>query len=165
MGEDLATQNQRISDNIREYGWHCLHVFPTKEGQDKFSYSIGFGESYGSPEVLIFGLEREKAHALLNECAHLLKGGHIIVPGVEDGSVLAGDYKVVFKSVRPDRFGEYLGPLCGTTKTSPSVRWSCFFRIDSIVSLGIRATTTSRQGSHWPSSNSSFKPNPLRGSA
>ena len=119
MGEDLATQNQRISDNIREYGWHCLHVFPTKEGQDKFSYSIGFGKSYGSPEVLIFGLEREKAHALLNECAHLLKGGHIIVPGVEDGSVLAGDYKVVFKSVRPDRFGEYLGTAVRYYKDKP----------------------------------------------
>src|SRR5690606_16769752 len=109
MGEDLATQNQRISDNIRECGWHCLHVFPTKEGQDKFSYSIGFRESYGAPEVLIFGLEREKAHALLNECAQLLKGGHTIVPGVEDGNVLAGDYKVVFKAVRSDSFGEYLG--------------------------------------------------------
>ena len=109
MGEDLAAQNQRISDNIREYGWHCLHVFPTKESQDKFSYSIGFGESYGAPEVLIFGLEREKAHALLNECAQLLKGGHTIHPGVEDANVLGGDYTVVFKHVRPDCFGEYLG--------------------------------------------------------
>lgn len=52
MGEDLAAQNQRISENIREYGWHCLHVFPTKESQDKFSYSIGFEESYGSPEIM-----------------------------------------------------------------------------------------------------------------
>lgn len=109
MGEDLAAQNQRISENIREYGWHCLHVFPTKENQDKFSYSIGFGESYGALEVLIFGLEREKAHALLNECAQLLKGGHTIQPDVEDANVLAGDYTVVFKPVRPDCFGEYLG--------------------------------------------------------
>jgi len=109
MGEDLAAQNQRISDNIRDYGWHCLHVFPTKEGQDKFSYSIGFGESYGAPEVLIFGLERERAHALLNECAQLLKGGHTVVPGVQDGNVLASNYKVVFRPVRSDSFGEYLG--------------------------------------------------------
>ena len=109
MGEDLAAQNQRISDNIQDYGWHCLHVFPTKEGQDKFSYSIGFGESYAAPEVLIFGLEPEKAHALLNECAQLLKGGHTIRPGVEDANVLAGNYKVVFKTVRSDSFGEYLG--------------------------------------------------------
>ena len=109
MGEDPAAQNQRISENIREYGWHCLHVFPTKENQDKFSYSIGFEESYGAPEVLIFGFEREKAHAVLNECAQLLKGGHTIHPDVEDAEVLAGDYTVVFKSVRPHCYGEYPG--------------------------------------------------------
>ena len=109
MGEDLAAQNLQISDNIREYGWHCLHVFPTKDDQDQFSYSIGFGESYGAPEVLIFSFKREKAHALLNECAQLLKNGHTISPGVEDADILDGGYSVVFKSVRPEFFGEYLG--------------------------------------------------------
>jgi len=109
MGSGLIAQNQEIADNIRKYGWHCLRVFPTEVGQDKFSYSIGFAESYGAPEVLIFGLERSKAHALLNECANLLKAGHVIQPGVEDSNVLAGGYNVVFKPVRSDCFGEYLG--------------------------------------------------------
>lgn len=109
MAESFTEQNRRIADNIREYGWHCLHVFPTGGDQDNFSYSIGFAESYRAPEVLIFGLEREKAHVLLNECANLLKGGHAIVPDSEDAEVLAGGYKVVFKSVNPGFFDEYLG--------------------------------------------------------
>lgn len=109
MRQDIATQNQKIASHIHEYGWHCLHVFPTEMGGDKFSYTIGFEESYGAPEVLVFGLEREKAHALLNECAKLLKSGHTIRPCEEDGNVLAGDYKVVFMPVRLDKFGEYLG--------------------------------------------------------
>lgn len=54
MDQDSTAQNQRVSDNIREHGWHCLHVFPTREGQDTFSYSIGFAESYEAPEVLPF---------------------------------------------------------------------------------------------------------------
>jgi len=58
---------------------------------------------------LIFGRERENAHALLNECANLLKDGHIIRPDVEYADVLSGDYKVIFRSVRPECFGEYLG--------------------------------------------------------
>jgi hypothetical protein len=102
-------QNRKIADNIRTYGWHCLHVFPVRDDQDKFSYSIGFAESFGAPEVLIFGRERESAHALLNECANLLKDGHIIRPDVEYADVLSGDYKVIFRSVRPECFGEYLG--------------------------------------------------------
>ena len=107
--ESLATQNQKIADNIRVHGWHCLHILPSREGEDKFSYSIGFAESFAAPEVVIFGLEQEKAHALLNECAVLLKGGHVFQPDVEDGNVLAGGYKVVFKSIRAERFDDYLG--------------------------------------------------------
>ena len=88
---------------------HCLHVLPTQEGQDRFTYSIGFAESYAAPEVLIFGLEQQKAHALLNECAVLLKSGRGIQPNVEDPDVLAGGYKVVFRPVRQDCLGQYLG--------------------------------------------------------
>ena len=109
MGRDLAAQNQEISNNIRDYGWHCLHVFPTEQGQDKFTYSIGFAETYGAPEVMIFGVERDKAHALLNACAEMLQDGHTILHGVEDPNVLKGGYKVVFRPVRPACFGEYLG--------------------------------------------------------
>lgn len=109
MANDPTDQNRKISDNIRKYGWHCLHIFPTEEGQDRFTYSIGFGESYNAPEILIFGLAQDKAQALLGECAHLLKNGHTILLDTEDHNVLAGDYSVVFRSVRPDCFAEYLG--------------------------------------------------------
>lgn len=109
MDQVIGTQHQRISDNIREYGWHCLHIFPTQKAHDKFTYSIGFAGSFGAPEVLVFGLGQEKAHALLNECAQLLRSGHTIRPDVEDPDVLAGGYKVVFRPVRLDCFGEYLG--------------------------------------------------------
>lgn len=109
MSESLTTQNQRIADNIQEHGWHCLHIFPVEEGHDRFSYSIGFSESYGAPEVLVFSMDPDKAHALLNECAIELRKGYVIRSGVECPNILAGDYKVVFKSVRPECFGEYLG--------------------------------------------------------
>ncbi|MDR7134068.1 hypothetical protein J2X06_001252 [Lysobacter niastensis] len=109
MGGDLTTLDQKIADDIREYGWHCLHVFPTQDGQDCFTYSIGFSESYGAPEVLIFGLERQKAHSLLDECARLFRDGHAISPDIEDPNILAGGYMVVFRPVRQDCFREYLG--------------------------------------------------------
>ena len=109
MDETLAAQNQKIADNIEKYGWHCLHIAPCEEDEEPFSYSIGFAESYGAPEVLVFGLPREKAHGLLNACASALKEGHGITPDVEDPELLSGGYKVVFKSVRPECFGEYLG--------------------------------------------------------
>lgn len=104
-----VAQRQEIADHIQTYGWHCLHVLSNEAGEQNFSYTIGFEASYGAPEIVVFGLERDKAHALLNECADLLKGGHAFKPDVEDAHVLAGDYKVVFKSVRAEMFSEYLG--------------------------------------------------------
>ncbi len=109
MGQDHKAQNQDIADNIREYGWHCLHVFPTEDAQEMFSYSIGFEESYGGPEILIFGLEREKAHALLNECAFVLKSGHKFVAEVNDENILSGGYSVVFKKLKEEHFDNYVG--------------------------------------------------------
>ena len=86
-------------------------MFPTEADGDAlgFSYSIGFAESYGQPEILIFGLPRDKAHALLTECASLLSAGATFVADTPDDRVLANDYKVVFRPVLASGFGEYLG--------------------------------------------------------
>ncbi len=109
MGLNIAAQNQQISDHVQRFGWHCLHVFPTGEGGDHFTYSIGFGESYDAPEVLVFGVERDKAHALLSQCAQMLREGHTIVAEAEDSAILSNDYKVIYKAVLPEHYGEYLG--------------------------------------------------------
>ena len=109
MDEAPAAQNQRIAGHIEKYGWHCLHVAPCQDDEEPFSYSIGFTESYGAPEVLVFGLPHDKAHGLLDACASALKKGHAITPEVEDPELLSGGYKVVFKRVRPECFDKYLG--------------------------------------------------------
>ena len=58
---------------------------------------------------MVFGLNREKSHALLNECAQLLRGDHKFCAGAKDGSVLSGSYNVVLKPVKVQYFNEYLG--------------------------------------------------------
>ncbi len=117
----IAEQNQKIAEHIEEYGWHCLHILPTQEKNDheQFSYSIGFSETYNAPEILVFGLSREKSHALLNECAQLLHDGHIFRADIPDGSVLSGSYKVVFKPVKKECFDQYLGTAVRYFGTKP----------------------------------------------
>lgn len=109
MTHDHSRQRQTAAEHIREFGWHCLHIFADEEGQENFTYTIGFAESFGAPEIVIFGLARDKAHALLGECAALLKAGNMIEPDVENPNVLAGGYHVVFKPVKAEHFDEYLG--------------------------------------------------------
>jgi hypothetical protein len=102
--------NSRIRANIDQYGWHCLNVWP-RVGDDEhtaFSYTIGLTESYGHPEIMIFGLG-DKAHGILNECANLIKKGARFVPNDPNPDVLTGDYRVIFRPVRKECFPEYLG--------------------------------------------------------
>ena len=111
MTRSTSEVNETIAGHVRQYGWHCLHVFPTKDdgAHVGFTYSIGFVQSYDAPEVVIFGLSREKAHALLNQCAQLFATGDKVEPDVEDGRILARDFKVVFRSIPRAAYDEYLG--------------------------------------------------------
>ena len=109
MSKALAAQNKKIADNIEKHGWHCLHIAPREQSEEAFSYSIGFAQSFDAPEVLIFGLPSEKARVLLSACATVLRQGHTIISDTEDSELLSGGYKVVFKMVRSEFFGEYLG--------------------------------------------------------
>ena len=102
-------ERDRIRRNIDKYGWHCLHILPTKDGQPCFSYTIGLTQKYQSPEIVIFGLARERAHAILAVCADLLaEGGEILIDHPDD-RVLQGGYKVVFRMVERRNHSEYLG--------------------------------------------------------
>jgi hypothetical protein len=106
---DRDAQNTLIAGHVREYGWHCLHVAPETQAQQAFTYSIGFAQTWDAPEVLVFGAPRDKAHALLSRCATRLREGHRFVPGEPDASVLTGGYRVVFRRLARDQFGEYVG--------------------------------------------------------
>ncbi len=107
-----AQQHAEIADHIRRFGWHCLHVHPNKATQNLFSYSIGFVATYEAPEIIIFGLETKKAHALLTECASVLAAGSTFPIDVRDTRVLTEPFEVVLKPVRESCLDYY----CGTAR-------------------------------------------------
>jgi len=98
-----------VAKHVAEFGWHCLHVHPNTDAQLPFSYSIGFAESFGQPEILVFNQPREKAHSLLSVCANMFRSGEKIESYQEDGRVLEGAYKVIFRPVALHAYGEFLG--------------------------------------------------------
>lgn len=109
MESPFLSGDDKVASEIREFGWHGLHIFSTKADELPFSYSIGFAESYGAPEVLVFNVERKKAHNLLWACANVLKDGGKFTPDVKDDRILSNSYEVVFKVLRLAAYGEYLG--------------------------------------------------------
>lgn len=106
---DHDPQRAIIAANIERHGWHCLHVDAELGDEEAFSCSIGFGERHGAPEVVVFGLPPDKAHALLSRCAALLAAGQALQSGLDDSRVLDNGYPVRFRPLRPDRYDEYFG--------------------------------------------------------
>lgn len=87
-----------IFESIEEHGWHVVLV-PDDEQGPGFAYSIG-----QEPEILVFGLEPDVMHALLNACGEAAE----IQPDVPLPGFLPG-FPVVFKAVDKSRYPEYLG--------------------------------------------------------
>ena len=55
---------KEIVAKVRKHGWFCTSVF-AEEGSLGFSYSTGFWVNLGRPELLIFSVPPEMAHAVL----------------------------------------------------------------------------------------------------
>ncbi len=106
---DIAKERKSIALNIKKYGWHCLHVFPNQEGHTQFTYTIGLTETYGVPEIMLFGFPHDRSHPILSTCAALIKEGYRFETDTPHDNVLMADYNVIFKSAKPQCFEEYFG--------------------------------------------------------
>src|SRR6478672_10214646 len=78
---DMDKVQTKISSDIAKVGWSALGVFADKPGQTNWTYSIGFWESLGHPEVMIMGLDSRNAHGILHGIYEIVKEGGAFVVG------------------------------------------------------------------------------------
>lgn len=70
VGEDKG--EQKVIDDIATYGWHCVNIL-TEGELPAYSFTVGLFQSYGHPELIIFGLKSEIAHQILATAADAAK--------------------------------------------------------------------------------------------
>jgi len=86
-------REQRLVKDVANIGWHSLHV--TGDGAiPDFVYSVGLMETYGHPEIIVFGLPMETMHDLLSNFVAGIDGGRLFAragsyDGIVDGFSLA----------------------------------------------------------------------------
>lgn len=98
-----------IKEHIQKYGWRFQYVFDAEGEKENFAYTIGLEESFGHPEIMIFGLKRETMHSLLQEVADAVRGGSAFKPDQRYSEILSGDYQVMFKPLKDSAYPEYAG--------------------------------------------------------
>lgn len=99
--------DQKLLDNVRQYGWHCMNVFGDDE-HEPFSYTIGLFQTYGHPELLIYGLSEETSHAILCIAAEAAARGQPLNMNEPTGELLEG-YSCVFVPVPLKEYPEHVG--------------------------------------------------------
>ncbi len=105
--DDLQPALRQLLDDVDEYGVHIVHITADDKGP-AYSFTVGMFENFAQPELIVFGLEEEVAHELLNAAADEADAGHQYL----DGSKLDGllvDYPVRFVTVPKTCYAEHLG--------------------------------------------------------
>ena len=95
----------KVDEDIQKYGWHVLSV--ACEDTPSFSYSIGFEDTLGHPEVIMSGLSTDLMHELLNDIGELIKKGISFKSGELSNEVVDG-FPVKFINVSESAMSEYL---------------------------------------------------------
>lgn len=98
---------QKLLDNIRKFGWHCMQVFGDDQ-HEAFSYTVGLFHTYGHPELLIYGLPSEVAHTILSIAVDAIANGKAINRGEPTDALLEG-YSCVFVPVPSTEYPEHVG--------------------------------------------------------
>jgi hypothetical protein len=99
----LSDHEQRILDDVAEHGWFCLSVMRGDDGAPSFTYSVGFEDSLGCPEFIVFGLSSNLSHSMLWRVFRQIRDDGA---SPEDGrrwSNIIDGYDCISRAVHPSR--------------------------------------------------------------
>lgn len=93
--------------SIREHGWHVTAVFPTAASDGEyFAYTTGLWETFKHPELVIFGLGLQTAHAIFFEIVRRIRAGEAFRDGDDVAGLSEGDYLTRMRSA-PNKHPDY----------------------------------------------------------
>jgi hypothetical protein len=98
---------QRVLDDIAEYGWHCVHILEDDEGAG-YSFTIGLWATYGHPELIVFGLPAQAAHTIVSTVARAAAEGEPLDPDRPTDALLH-DYSCWFAPVPRAQYHDHVG--------------------------------------------------------
>lgn len=101
--ENPADQN--VIDKVARYGHMVLKISDREDDptdQPAFAYSVGAFESYGAPELIVFGLDLDDAAIIINDVMADYVAGRRFACGVPERGLMGDDYPVVFHEADPE---------------------------------------------------------------
>jgi hypothetical protein len=106
-GRKLKPDERNVIEKVEKYGWMVMSI-KDEPGKPGWSYTVGLLESFRHPEVIIFGLEVDNRHRILNWIGENVKKKNPFVSKKKHDWVLDG-YKCWSKPVDPKWHPDLLG--------------------------------------------------------
>lgn len=98
---------RQLLDDVAEYGWHCIHIM--EEGkQVGYSFTVGMYQTFGHPELIIFGLSSSVSHQILSIVADAAQAGTPIDLS-QPTDALIDHYSCCFAEVPLSEYYEHVG--------------------------------------------------------
>lgn len=116
--------DRKLFADVAKHGLHVAHI-PQEAVTPGWSFSIGLYRSHGSPEVVVFGLDMEVAHPLVNEL-----GCRASLSPLEAGQIHTGlvdGFDCVLKPVDPVWYRPFLGRAQWYYRRRPYPVLQCFW--------------------------------------
>ena len=102
---ELSEYEKRVISNVQEDGYQVVSVFAPEDNTPSFSYSVGFWETVGQPEIIILGLNGSMGRYAIEEGFRQCRNGLTITDGKAIEGLLEGyDETCVARQVHPDHF-------------------------------------------------------------
>jgi hypothetical protein len=106
----LTDFEQSVIDNVQKHGCMVLSVFDPDQIEPDFSYSIGFPETAGQPEVIVFSLPKSLRANMINEILRqIVEESLVLKDGLKIGDLLEGFDCVARRIVDPVALREHFG--------------------------------------------------------
>jgi len=97
----------RVAADIAQHGWHVVLV-PPEGNTPGWAHSIGLQESFGHPEIVVFGMDLEVLGPLLNRLGEAIRAGERFEADCERDGILQG-LSVSFRPVDARWIPTFLG--------------------------------------------------------
>lgn len=97
---DLVRCDRLVLEDIRDYGWHVVNV-ASDGSAPAWSFSVGLGVTFEHPELIVFGLDVNTMHAMINNAVAEIEGGLAFQDRSRSAEVLEA-YSCTFRDVHPN---------------------------------------------------------------
>lgn len=110
LPEPVDNLDRQLLGWVAEFGWAVLGIPDDAEGPG-YTFSIGLWRGWGHPEIVLFGLNHESAHRLINDLGTAIKAGATFEAGQRYDGLVPG-YPAFFLAVDAGHVSPYLGYAC-----------------------------------------------------